>query len=174
MKKVVLILLAALLVQISGCRKPITFQIVYEPIFEVPSLLGINLPFNLPTPSITTHSEQIFESNDTRKHLIENIDLTTLKLTITSPSNKSFDFLQSITIEIQGDGEDAEPLAEALNIPKNIGNELVLIPSGLPLDKHIKPDHFTLLINVVTDETLFQNVEIQSLIDLQVQAKSIF
>ncbi len=58
----------------TGCKqvdKLTQFNIDYVESFTLPSTLGLNLPFNLKTPSIKTNSEEFFEVNDTRKNLIE-------------------------------------------------------------------------------------------------------
>jgi len=48
-------------------------QLDYDETIVIPSVIGLNLPFNIVTPSIRTNSTEIFEIKDTRKNLVEEI-----------------------------------------------------------------------------------------------------
>lgn len=172
MKKIALILLITL--AFVGCRKLLTFHIQYQSSFVIPSTTGIDLPINLPTPDQATQSEQTFEANDTRKDLVESILLNSLTLSITNPTGKTFSFLKSVDISIQGENLTATKIASAANIPANIGNVLTLETTQNNIAEHIKADQFKLLVTVVTDETLLQNVGVDADMDLVVKAKGLF
>ena len=150
------ILLLSIFLSILGCNKldKLTqFDIEYNESVVIESLIGINLPFNILTPDIETNSESTFEVNDTRKDLIEEIILTTLELTITSPSNADFSFLKSINVYISADGLSEVKIAWKNNIPSN-ATVLKLDLTEVDLKEYIKADKFSLRLNTETDELL--------------------
>lgn len=58
----------------SSCKsvdKFTQFDLPYQAETTIPAALGINLPFDLPTPAIKSNIEQSYEVNNTRKSLIE-------------------------------------------------------------------------------------------------------
>lgn len=138
----------------------VEFDMSFKSQVEVPPSSGLNLPFDLFTPEITTNSESTFGVNNTQKELVETVNLTSLDLTITSPSSQRFDFLKEITIYINADGLGEVEIAYANDIPENIGNELELIVTANNLRDYIVKDEFTLRVETVTDETINQEVEI--------------
>lgn len=162
MKKSPLLLLF-LLVFAIGCDKAeelTQFDLEYNETVVIPSTTGLNLPFNLFTPDMESNSESAFEVNDTRKDLIEEIQLTTLDLTLTSPSTGSFSFLKSIEIYISADGLSEQKIAWKESIPANPGKKLVLETTSNDLKDYIKKDSFKLRLNTVTDEAITSDHEI--------------
>jgi hypothetical protein len=155
-----LIVPVCLLLLVSGCKKIdrlTQFDMTLDNSVVVPSTTGINLPVNLITPEVETNSEKTFESNDTRKDLVEEIRLTTLDLTITSPSNSSFSFLRSISIYISAPGVSETRIAWKDSVPASAGPALALDVSPDDLKEYIKKDKYTLRVNTVTDELLTSN-----------------
>lgn len=174
MKKIsILFLLLTLAISFSGCRKLLQFHIQYQSTCVIPSSMGINLPFDLPTPDQASRSEQEFEANDTRKDLVEYILLNGLDMEISSPAGKTFSFLKSVEISIQGKDLSPTVIAFENNVPQNIGNTLSLNTTQNNIADHIKAATFKLIVTVVTDETLFQDVTIAVNSDFFVQAKSL-
>ena len=108
------ILIISLAFILFGCKKfdKLTqFYVTFDETAVVPATAGVNFPFNILTPDVETNSESTFEVNDTRKDLIEEIILTTLDLTISSPSDADFSFLESISVYIKADGLDEVKIA---------------------------------------------------------------
>lgn len=130
------------------------FEMEYNETFVIPSTVGIDLPFNVMSPDITTNSQSTFEVNDTKKDLIEQIMLTQLDLTLTGPSNSDFSFLNEVRIYISAEGLDEVELASKTDIPDNIGKELSLDPSGADFQEYIKQDQFDLRLYTVTDQII--------------------
>lgn len=156
------ILALVIVISIFGCDKidKLTkFDIDYNETVVIPSSAGIALPFNVLTPDIETNSESTFEVNDTRKDLIEEIVLTTLDLTITSPSNADFSFLKSINVYISAEGFDEVKIAWKDNVPSDV-TVLTLDVTGVDLKDYIKADKFSLRFNTETDELLASDHEI--------------
>lgn len=152
-----------LLLLVSGCKKIdrlTQFDMALDNSVVVPSTTGVNLPVNLITPEVETNSEQTFESNDTRKDLVEEIRLTSLDLTITSPTNSDFGFLRAISIYISADGLSETRIAWKDSVPATAGPALALDVSGDDLKEYIKKDKYTLRVNTITDELLTSNQHI--------------
>lgn len=154
MKKQILVL--GIILSIFGCKridKLTQFDMEFNETVVIPSSTGINLPFNILTPDVETNSESTFEVNDTRKDLIEEIILTSLDLTITSPSNADFSFLKSINVYISAEGLNEVKIAWKDNIPSDV-KALNLDVTGVDLKEYIKADKFSLRLNTETDELL--------------------
>lgn len=165
--KNLLLIFATLLTLLVGCKKinKLTqFDMEYNETVTIPSSTGINLPFNLFTPDVKSNSESTFAVNDTRKDLIEEIKLTQLDLTLTSPSNGDFKFLKSIEIFISADGLSEVKVAWKENISSSIGKYLELETTETDLQEFIKKDNFTLRVSTVTDEVLTsdQHIDVHS------------
>ena len=144
MGKIILIIGIAL--SIIGCKKVAKltqFNMEFNETVVIPSSAGVNLPFNVLTPDIQTNSESTFEINDTRKDLIEEIILTDIDLTISSPTNGNFNFLKSIEIYISADGLDEVKIAWKDSVPSNL-TFLDLDVTGVDLKEYIKADKFSL------------------------------
>lgn len=148
------------IVLLTGCKKidELTqFYMEYNEEVVIPASTGVNLPFNILTPSIESNSESTFASNDTNKELIEEIVLTKLQLTLTSPTNGDFSFLESISVYIKADGIDEVRIAWDDNVSSTVGNFLDLETSTANLEEFIKKDNYTLRVNAVTDQLLSQD-----------------
>jgi len=155
MNKLIILILTAIV--LSGCKKiseKTQFNMVYDTSVDIPSSTGVNLPFNIFTPDITTNSESTFESNNTRKDLIEQIVLKTLELTVSKPNGEDFSFLKSVEITLKADGLANKKIAWKNNIPANAGNKITLETSPDNLEEYIKKDSFKLNVKTVTDEVL--------------------
>lgn len=148
-----------------------TFNINNSAEFTVPSSAGVNLPIDLGTPDVSTSSQQSFENNNTRAALVENVNLSELTLTITSPNDRTFSFLKSLEIYISNDSEGSTLIAEIQDVPENVGSELELETTGANLDEYIKEDSYDLQYEVVTRETINSDTDIQSNMVFEVRAK---
>lgn len=137
------------------------FSMEYKESIEIPSTIGISLPFNLATPKITTNSEEIFEINDTRKHLIEKVVFEQLILKISSPDNSDFSFLKSMEIFITSDGLDELRVAWINDIDNSVGNSIILETSGQNLSSYIIADSFSLRFSTVSDKILLSDHQIE-------------
>ena len=161
MKKQILVL--GIILSILGCEqidKLTQFDMEFNETVVIHSSTKINLPFNILTPDIETNSNSTFESNDTRKDFIEEIILTTIDMTITSPSNADFSFLKSINVYISAEGLNEVKIAWKDNIPSDV-TVLNLNVTGVDLKKYIKKDEFSLRLNTETDEILTSDYHIK-------------
>jgi hypothetical protein len=156
MKKPLLIA-AILIIGSFGCKeldKLTQFDIEYNEEVVIPSTIGMDLPFNVATPDISTDSESKFSVNDTRKGLIEFISLKSMTLDLTQPADGDFGFLKSISIYIKADGLDEIKIAWLDEVPADPGATLDLDTSDEDLQEYIKMDSFSLRVNTVTDEII--------------------
>ena len=155
---------------LTGCKKlGINFAINHQATFRVDTGSPLNLPFEAGTPNVTTNSSQQFENNNTAANLIKEIKLEELKLTITSPSSKTFSFLKSIHIYISTNSSDEIELASLDNIVST-AQTITLNAGTQDLSKYVKASSYKLRTSVVTKETLTQPIDIRSDIKFKVRA----
>ena len=155
------VLIAFLMGSCKQIDKLTIFDIDYSDKVIVESVIGINLPFNLNTPAITTNSESSFEINDTRKDLVEEIHVKSIKLTLTSPPSGNFDFLNTIKVYLSADGLDEKLLAWKEPVPDATGQSFTLDCSNEDFQEYIKKDEIFLRMNTVTDKLILSDHEIQ-------------
>lgn len=170
MKIKILFLAVLLCAFISGCNKAgVNFLISNQADFRIESSSPINLPFEIGTPDVTTNSSQEFQNNKTASNLIKEVKLDELKLTITSPSGKTFSFLKSVQIFISTNNSDEIELA-SLNNVVSTATSISLTTSTQNLDKYVKASSYKLRTKVVTKETLTQPVDIRAAIKFRIKA----
>ncbi|MEZ5007576.1 MAG: hypothetical protein R2753_05415 [Chitinophagales bacterium] len=158
-----LILIIGIFAAISSCKlldKLTQFNMEFNQEVSIPSSTVINLPINIETEDTETNSETTFEINDTKKDLVEEILLKQIDLTITSPSNKNFDFLKSVSIYISAEGLEELKVAWLDEVPDNVGNTLDLEKTNSDLKEYIKKDEFKLRLNTTTDQIITTNYDI--------------
>ena len=160
----VLVLIMTTLISCDEIDNLTKFTMDYDSSMTIPSSTGINFPFVLNTPQMETNSESEFESNNTHKDLIEDIRLRVLKLTLTSPENEDFSFLESINIFIVADGLEELEIAFNENVSATAGKVLELQTIDVDIKDYIKKDKFSLRVKAVTDEVIAtdHNIDIHS------------
>ena len=174
MKKSILLLLCSIFLFVTSCKevdKLTHFNMDYDSHTTIPATFGINLPIDVWTPDIPTNSTTTFESNDTRKDLIEVIVLKKMKLTITSPESASWDFLKTIEIYISADGSEEKKIAWLENIPQNGAKVIDLETSSDDLKEYIKKDEYKLRTKTVTRQLISQDIEVDINASFYVDAK---
>ena len=155
-----------------SCKKKLTqFHIEYNSTITVPSTFGQFVAFSLNTPEVTTNSEQEFEVKNTRKDHIESIFLKDLVLTITSPNNEDFSFLNKIEVFISSPLHTEQKVASKSSISNSVRAQLVCDVENVDLQNYIKDESFTLRLKTTTDETIAQNIEIDIYSPFFVDAK---
>ena len=90
---------------------------------------------------------------------------------ITSPSTQRFDFLKSIEISISASGLSDLKIAQKLDFPESVGNEVALDVLENDIAEYIKKDKFKLKVNVVSDKTIASEVQIDVNSVFRVKAK---
>lgn len=167
MRKLLIILFTAL--SFAGCKKIhlTTFDVNNSTSFTVPAQTPIG-PFNVP---VTTSSQSNFQQQGTDASHLQEVSLNKLSLTITSPANKTFDFLDKIHIYISASGQAEQELAYLDPILHNGAVTINLNPTGIALVDYIKQDSYSLKISTTTNQLLTQDVTIRADMNFKVKAK---
>lgn len=147
------------------------FTLEYTHQSKIDSNVGVNLPFNISTPPVQTNSTAEFKNENTAKNLIEEIYIEQLKITLTSPSNADFSFLENITIYINADGKDEQEIAWKKPVPSNAGASITLDINDTDLQEYIVQDEFSLRINATTDELIASDHHFEVFTKFRVKAK---
>lgn len=162
MKKLIPAVIILILSTVS-CKKVdelTKFNLTFNNKVTIPSSSVVNLPFNIITPDIETNSSAQFESNDTRKDLIEEINITAFEMQVEVPAGEDFSFLESIDVFISAEGLSETRMAWNNDVPENVGATLNLETTDADLKEYIKKDKFALRVNAVTDEALTRDHEL--------------
>ncbi len=168
----ILLLHAALF--LGGCKKKITqFYVDYHTEAVVQSTFGNFVPFSVGTPEMETNSTYEFEANDTDKKRINSIFLKNLVLTVISPNNQTFSFVNDIEVYIDSPNNPEILIAAKNDIPNSTGQQLNMQVPDTDLQEYIKDTKFSLRLKVVTDETIAQDVQIDIYSNFLVDAKII-
>ncbi|MDR6843671.1 hypothetical protein [Flavobacterium granuli] len=170
-KKFSILVILALIITVS-CNevdKLLTFTISDQTTFTVNSGLPFNTPFEAATPDVTTNSTTEFKNNNTNVDLVKDVKLEELKLTITSPADKTFSFLKSVHMFISTNANDEIELAFLDNISSTT-NVLNLTCTSQKLDKYIKASSYKIRTSVTTKETLTQETTIKADMKFKVTA----
>lgn len=152
------------LISFVACKdleKLTEFTLNYSSSVTIPKSTGLDLPVILPTPNMETNSESEFAVNDTRKDMVEEIILTGLDMTITSPDDQTFSFLESIKVSIAAEGLPEVEVAYQENVAATTGDKLLLETTNQNLREYIIKDKFNLRVETVTDEALSRDTKIK-------------
>lgn len=147
----------------------LTFSVDNQTTFKIASGFPLGTAFSVVTPEVTTNSSSTFENNNTKAYLVKDVKLTSLKLTITNPTDKSFSFLKSVTLYISTDANDEIELAYLEDINATT-NSIDLTPSQAKLDKYIKASSYKIRTKAVIKETLAQDITIKADMKFKVTA----
>jgi len=171
MKNTILtVILATTIFFVPSCKKLLTFNISDSTSTTIDANpFPIDIPTELPTPDVTTNSENEFAQNNTKVELVKEIILKDLTLTITSPNDETFSFLKSIEIYISADGEDEMKLAWNKDVQSN-AKSIALKTTSAALDKYVKKDKYKLRTKVTTKKALLKRVDIKIDFSFQVTA----
>jgi hypothetical protein len=156
----------------SSCEKInelLTFNIEDEVTFTIENQFGINLPFEIPLPNIKTNATREFENQNTKADLVKNVSLEELKLTIISPTNKTFSFIKSIRLFVAAENIDEAEIAYEYEISSN-AQTINLSPTGVKLDEYLKAGSYSLRTEVTLRETLTEDIQIKVNLNFKVTA----
>ena len=157
MKKLLFIAFSLISLSWFSCKKVqelTQFDLNYSSEITIPSSTGLNLPFAISTPDISSNIESEFSVKNTNKDLIEKITLKSLNLKITNPTEGNFDFLKSVEIYIKAEGLDPVLIASKNNIQDGLGKNLSLDVTQTDIKDYIKKSKFGLEVKSVTDKLI--------------------
>ncbi|HKO75632.1 MAG TPA: hypothetical protein VJU52_00325 [Flavobacterium sp.] len=170
-KKFTILAILALIITASCSEvdKLLTFTISDQTTFKINSGLPFNSPFEVATPDVTTNSTSEFSNNNTNVDLVKDVKLDELKLSITSPADKTFSFLKSVHMYISTTADDEIELAFLDNISSTT-NTINLTCTSQKLDKYIKASSYKIRTSVTTKETLTQETTVKADMKFKVTA----
>lgn len=170
MKNLALLLITVLI--FSGCDKIddlLTFTISDESTLVIENNSPLSLPFEIETPDVTTNSNSEFQNNNTSADLVKDVRLEQVKLSITNPASKTFSFLKTIRVFISTNANDEIELASAVDITST-ANTIDLTTTDEKLDAYVKASSYSLRTQIITRETLTDDVSIKMNIKFKVTA----
>lgn len=135
------------------------------------STLNLNLPIDLIVPDIETNASSTFEGEGTVADLVEDIQLESLTIQLTSPNSEDFSFLESLEVYIQTEGQIEQRIAFAEVISDNVGNTFELDVESVNLTAYVASETFSLRFNSVIDEVVTQDMTIAIAATFMVDAK---
>ncbi len=157
-----LLIVAAVLLSCTSCRKLGTFTLDYSTDIVIPSQTGISVPFTVYSPDVETNSTSKFESEGTSTKYVNTIQLSQLKLSIINPSSANFDFIDEIQIFISAPGQNETLIAEKLNIPETQLTSFLCDVKDVNLKDFISQDYYELRVRTVTDQVFSQEITIRA------------
>ncbi len=128
-----------------------------------------DVPLNIPIPAVPTNSKSVFENNNTNKDLVEEARLTKMTLSVESPANGTFSFMQSVEIYIQADGLPEVLIASKQNVPPEKTIELDVVDRNLV--EYVKKDQLEFRVKTVIDEILLETYTIKVRSEFFIDAK---
>ena len=165
----ILTIFSLFIISCNEVDKLLTFTISNQTSFKVQSGILFDTPFEVATPDVTTNSTSEFKNNNTRTDLVKDVKLEELKLSITSPANKTFSFLKSVHMYISTDANDEIELAFQDNVNATT-NSISLTCTTQKLDKYIKAPSYKIRTKIVTKETVTEDIEVKANMKFKVTA----
>jgi hypothetical protein len=168
-----IVALLALLLAV-GCSKVedllrFTFSDSVE--ITIPSqTLVSHIPITISSPEVQTSSQQAFANNNTQAKYVKEAKLKSMRLSITTPEDQTFSFLNEIKLYISTANEPELLLAYKTNIPSNVGSELILEVADVNLKPYIQGDAYTIRTEAVLDEVITREVKIRADLSFSVTA----
>jgi len=144
----------------TGCKQfdELTqFDYVLESECTVPGTLGIQTPFNILSPEMQTNYEAVFESENTRKDLVEEIRLKQMTLTLKSPAGADFNFLNKIYVYLKDASGAEQIIAKKEAVPADGSNSLELDVNSSDIKDLLMQDKVHLKVSTTTDEVITQD-----------------
>lgn len=154
-------LLAAIMLFVfaAACKKVkqlanINFNIPYSTTINIPRtgvdglpLPSQGLPLPFPAVPIETNSKQQLADNKTIAEKVVEVDLKSLNLTIASPPNLNFDFLDSVQLYISANNLPEQLVAYRYNIPKGVRTLDLTTNTDVNLKQYYLQDTIYLRLN---------------------------
>ncbi|MCF8338375.1 MAG: hypothetical protein K9I74_10390 [Bacteroidales bacterium] len=171
--KLITIVALTLAMTLSSCDEVdelLTFTFNNETNFTIENQTETDVPFDIPTPDITTNSSQEFKNNNTASDLVKEINLNQMTLTITSPDDFTFSFLKSLQIYISTDEEDETEIAYKDDIPEDATSIEMETHGDKDLSPYVKGDTYDLRFEAVIRKVITQDVTIKAEMEYKVRA----
>ncbi|GAB3742704.1 hypothetical protein GCM10027594_22150 [Hymenobacter agri] len=145
-----------LLLAMFGCKKEdiiksvtgiqtlnFTMNVAQDSRIPPPSIFYTGLPKPV---TIITNSAQAFQTNKTTRDKVKSVLLDQMQLTLVSPSNLNFDFLDTLRVYINTPNVNNRILLANLYNPPRGVKSLTLIPTTARLEEYLKADTYELTV----------------------------
>lgn len=159
-RQTISLLCLVLLLSNTGCKqidKLTQFDYVLESECTVPGSFGVQTPFTLFTPEMQTNYESVFESENTRKDLVEEIRLKKVTLTLKSPAGADFNFLNKIYVYLKDASGNEQIIASKDPVPADGSQVLEMDTEPGDIKDLLMQDKVTIKISTTTDEVITQD-----------------
>lgn len=163
MKKLYLAVGFITMILLISCHldEKIAFNLEFDNEANIPSIVGINLPIEIPVPDITTNISKELSANNSKKEYLNTAFLKELTITSKDPKDQDLDFIKKIELYIKADGLEEIKIAEKLNISDDIDKELTLdVFDDKDLSAYIKKDKFELKIKSTSRKILLHSTKV--------------
>ena len=147
------------------------FDIDYSQSFDIPPIPVANVPVEIVTPPIATHSDSIFQAYNTNGNLIEEATLKEMRLVISSRAGGDFKFLKSISFFLQSDTLPEQEVAWNYDVPENASDTLLLETTENDLRLFILQDTLKLKMSILTDSPTSVDYKIKADMIFHIDAK---
>jgi hypothetical protein len=97
--------------------------------------------------------------------------MSELKISIVIPSSADFDFLNEIEIFIKAPGLDEKRVAYKQNIPETSLKSFFCDIDEVNLKDYISKENFSLRVRTITDQVVFQDIQVRIDQKYKVRAK---
>jgi len=136
------------------------FEVDYSSTVTLPQDLDINKSEDVYPSEIEANLKAKVEGEGSSMDKIESVELTDLKLKITSPTGKDFKFLSSVALYMDADGLDEIKVAWLDEIPATIEDAMALETSSKDLTDYLVKEVVTLRLNTILNEGIVQDYQI--------------
>ena len=136
------------------------FEIDYSSTTTLPQNLNINTPEDVYPNAIEANFKKKVENEGSSMDKIESVELTDLKLKITSPIGKDFQFLSSVALYMNAEGLDEIKVAWKDDVPVTVGDALSLKTSSKDLTDYLVKEVVTLRLNTILNQGISQDYQI--------------
>jgi len=173
MKKLVILLSIILLFYIScdELDQYTMFDIDYSQSIDIPPIPVANVPVEIWTPPIATHSDSLFKEYNTTENLIEEATLKEMQLIITSRSRGDFKFLKSVSFSLGAENIPEKEVAWIYDVPEDVSDTLLLETTEEDLRLFILQDTLQLKVSILTDTTTSEENKITAEMTFHIDAK---
>jgi len=163
MKKIYILFAIFTLALFSSCHldEKIAFNIDFNNEAKIPSIIGVNIPIEIPIPAITTNISKELSANNSKTDYLNTAFLKELTITSKDPADQDLDFVKKIELFIKADGLEEIKIAEKLDISDDVDTELNLdVFDDKDLSAYIKKDKFELKIKSTSRKVLLHSVKV--------------
>ena len=147
------------------------FEEHYSSTVTLPQDLDINKSEDVYPSAVEADLKKKVEDEGSSMDKIESVELTKLKLKITSPTGKDFKFLNSVELYMNAEGLEEIKVAWKDEVPATVGDALSLKTSSKDLTDYLEKEMVTFRLNTVLNQGISQDYRISIDVTFLVDAK---